>query len=131
MNSTVLKSAISAVNQPTLDLERIAMLRELCAEADPTMLAEMFTSWTRESAERLAAMQTAIVRSDAGALKSAAHALKGSCANLGVTRLAEMSRLVEKNSAATDLGEVVPDLAAEFSRATAQLETELLPPPRR
>lgn len=128
MNLPSLKPAFAAVNQPTLDLERITMLRELCLESDPSMLTEMFESWTKESAERLVAIRAAVAAADAAALKSAAHALKGSCANLGVAKLAEMSRLVEKNAAAADASSVVDDLKSEFDRATAQLSVELQPP---
>lgn len=125
MNSSTLQSAIRSITEPTLDRERIAMLRDLCVDADPTMLTEMLEAWSRESAQRLVAMQAAVAASDANALHHAAHALKGSCANLGVARLSEMSRLMEKHPDTAGIEDSIRELAAEFERANQQLVTEL------
>lgn len=125
VNSPTLRATIAAVAEPTLDLERIAMLRDLCVDADPSMLTEMLGAWSRESLERLNALRSAVTTRDANAVRNAAHALKGSCANLGVPRLSEMSRLLEKTPEVSDLAEVIHELAAEFERANQQLSAEL------
>ena len=98
------------------------MLRELCADAGPDMLREMLNSWETEAARHLAEAQTAIISSDHATLKAAAHAIKGSCSNMGIVRLAELGRLLEEHlQSAAIATELLAEMTAEFQRARSQL----------
>ena len=104
-----------AADFPTLDAERVDMLRELCADAGPEMLHEMLGSWETEAKRYLATAHNALAAADSKLLKTTAHSLKGSCGNMGIVRLAELSRLLEGQSAAP----------AEAEALLSAMETEL------
>ena len=84
-----------AADLPTLDNERMEMLRELCLDAGQDMLRDMLGSWESEAAKHLAKAERAMDEADEETLKVAAHALKGSCGNMGIVRLAELGRQLE------------------------------------
>lgn len=66
--------------------------------------------------------QTAIANSDDAALRAAAHAIKGSCGNIGIARLSELGRLLEETlQSAAIATELLTEMTAEFHRARAQL----------
>ena len=48
----------------------------------------------RRASEHLEQARSALSAADTGALKTTAHSLKGSCGNMGIVRLAELSRLL-------------------------------------
>lgn len=105
-----------ATDFPTLDAERVDMLRELCADAGPEMLREMLGSWVTEAKRYLATARSAVSSADAVLLRTTAHSLKGSCSNIGIVRLAELSRLLEGQSAAPD----------EAAALLAEMDAELV-----
>jgi len=111
-----------AAGFPTLDAERMDMLRELCADAGPEMLHEMLGSWGTEAKRYLATARSALAAADAVLLKTTAHSLKGSCANIGIVRLAELSRLLESQSAApAEAAALLAEMDAELVLAHEQL----------
>lgn len=87
-----------AADLPSLDAERMEMLRELCVDAGQDMLRDMLGSWETEAARHLEIAQQALAESNPQALKVTAHALKGSCGNMGIVRLAELGRVLEHNA---------------------------------
>jgi len=100
---------------PSVDLERLDMLRDLCSETDPALLGEMLEAWEEEAARRLADARTALATDDACRLKTAAHALKGSCSNIGVMRLSELSRRLERELNSTPFAaELLAAMDSEF-----------------
>lgn len=114
----------SAALLPRLDPERIALLRDLCSDAGPTALREMTDSWDTEVGRHIAKIRESQVAGDSPALKASAHALKGTCGNLGVARLAELGRLIEletANSAAA--AALLPVLESEYEQARRELAT--------
>ena len=77
---------------------------------------------------RLDALQQALMHGDAAAAEQAAHALKGSAANLGAQRIADSSEEIEKLSRAGDLVSIVPIVAhlqGEIAHAQAIVNAEL------
>ena len=106
----------------TLDAERMDMLRDLCTDAGPEMLLEMLGSWKSEARRYLDTARSALSAADTGALKTTAHSLKGSCGNMGIVRLAELSRLLEAASGTSaEAVEILDAMEEEFARACEQL----------
>ncbi len=67
--------------------------------------------------------------SDTGTLERTAHALKGSCGNLGARKMAETAGLLEKAGRGGDLSAApgfLHRLDAEFSQTRAELSALLL-----
>ncbi len=109
-------------NLPTLDPERVAMLHELCVDAGPGVLQEIVESWQTEASRHLAGAEQAMQAADVPQTKAAAHALKGSCGNMGVARLAELGRQLElKAHLPEEAPLVLAEMRAEFDRARQQL----------
>ena len=101
---------------------RLEELRELCTEAGPEVLREMFSSWEDDTLRHLDGVRQALAAADRQALKAAAHALKGSCANLGIVRLSELGRLLEREIELPAEGEaLLAEMQAEFDCARAQI----------
>ena len=113
-----------------LETEPIARLREMgkaLGNDVPRRILELFLG---DSPTRLASLRRGIAEGDARAVERAAHALKGSSANLGASNFAEHCHQLEKLSAnAVPAGAAsrLVALEAEYSRvrqAMRQLLTE-------
>ncbi len=111
-----------AADLPSIDPERMEMLRELCLDAGPDMLHEMLGSWETEASRYLTTAEKSMATGDTQALKVAAHALKGSCGNMGIVRLAELGRQLESQaSAPTEAAALLVEMHDEFSHAREML----------
>ena len=118
--------SVYASDLPSVDPERMEMLRELCQDADPDMLREMLASWETEAARNLANAHAAVASADLTTLKAAAHAIKGSCANMGIVRLSELGHLLEHQSEAPAIAAaIVEEMTTEFHR-TQRLLAEIV-----
>ena len=118
--------SVYASDLPSVDPERMEMLRELCQDADPDMLREMLASWATEAARHLDEARIAMANSDHATFKAAAHAIKGSCSNMGIVRLSELGRLLEHQSAAPAIAAaIVEEMTTEFHR-TQRLLAEIV-----
>jgi HPt (histidine-containing phosphotransfer) domain-containing protein len=112
----------SSPELPSIDPERMAMLRELCQDTDPGLLLEMLTSWENDASRHLAEARSALANADPQTLKAAAHAIKGSCSNMGVVRLSEMGRQLEFHCDAPPLAAaLLKQMEAEFLRTRGLL----------
>lgn len=103
---------------PILDEVVVARLRELRTQVQrpgEDLLADLIGLFERDSEGRLRAMRDAVT--PAGR-KEAAHALKGSAANLGAARVAALALRIERNPA--EPGDV-DALAAAVTEAIATL----------
>jgi PAS domain S-box-containing protein len=97
----------TAPRQETLlDLRVLDQLREVLGPA----YGEFTAAFLRDTPRRLDALRTAYQAGDHGALKRAAHALKGSCANLGSARVVALCRALER---AVDEDSVSAELITE------------------
>ncbi len=111
-----------APDLPSLDPERMEMLRELCLDAGQELLRDMLGSWESEAAKHLAKAQQAMSEADAQGLKTAAHALKGSCGNMGIVRLAELGRQLEHQiEIPAEATAILAEMKEEFERAREEL----------
>ena len=64
--------------EEAVDGNVLAALRDLQGEGRPDILAELIAIYLRDTPPRLAALHEAVARTDAAALRRAAHGLKGS-----------------------------------------------------
>lgn len=111
-----------AADLPSLDAERMDMLRELCLDAGQDLLRDMLGSWESEAARHLANAQQAMTAANQPALKAAAHAIKGSCGNMGIVRLAELGRQLEHQvEVPAEAQAILDEMVAEFNAAREKL----------
>jgi HPt (histidine-containing phosphotransfer) domain-containing protein len=107
-----------------LDEALLAELEEIM-EDEFSLLLETFLS---ESAAQWQAMRTGWQANDLELLHGRAHALKGSCANVGAARCAELCRDIEQ-AASTGTGEpiaaILKALEAELHAVQAELASRL------
>lgn len=99
-----------------LDPQRLAALRELGAMAGPGLLPSLVEAFTKASTVLLATMRRALTQNDTNNLRSAAHELKGSAANIGATRVADLARQVETGGQTPDV-KLLDQLGSELDRA--------------
>jgi len=108
--------------------ERLAQLREECGAEIVAGFIEMFV---RDTAERLTRLHGLATQQDSNAVEREAHSLKGSCANLGVERMAAVCQQLEAEAEAGSLAstkEFLKRLDFEFERLKPLLfsRTEIL-----
>jgi CheY-like chemotaxis protein/HPt (histidine-containing phosphotransfer) domain-containing protein len=99
---------------PMLDQDIVAGLKGLRDPGQPDPLAELLDLFAADAPAQLERIRLAVAVRDPDALHSAAHALKGSCANLGAQRLADLCLLLEEKGKAADWTDVEA-LAAQTS----------------
>ncbi|MBO9520582.1 MAG: response regulator [Nocardioidaceae bacterium] len=87
-----------------LDPSRLEELIAMGAEAVP-LVRRAVDNFIASCPEQVADLRTCWADEDAGSMRAAAHKLKGSAANLGAGRLAELARVVEELAEAGDLEE--------------------------
>lgn len=104
------------IPEPVLELEPIARLREMGRALGRDVPRRILELYLGDSPARLQALRRGLADGDAQAIERAAHALKGSSANLGASNLAEHCHHLEKLSAVS-----VP---AGAKARLAQLEEE-------
>ena len=99
-----------------LDHDRLAMLRDL-DDGDGTLIMILVDEFTSEAQRQLNALRDGFAEGDPQAVERAAHSIKGSSANLGATRLSEITGHLEELARAGALGSVeaeVEAVAVEF-----------------
>jgi signal transduction histidine kinase/DNA-binding response OmpR family regulator/HPt (histidine-containing phosphotransfer) domain-containing protein len=113
-----------AGDTPVLDMDAFEDLKMLESPGEFS-LKELTDIFRSDSKTRVEAMREAAARGDADGLQQSAHALKGSCANLGVRRVEALSLALEEAGKEGDLTRVdellerlVRELAASESAMT-------------
>ncbi len=94
-----------------LDPDVIQGLRELDDPGAPSLLAELVEIFLNDAPARLAALEAALTSGDAQQLERVAHALKGSCGNLGAKSLAGVCQQIEQQGRAGRLEGMAPLVA--------------------
>lgn len=84
-----------------LESEPIARLREMGKALGRDVPRRILELYLGDSPNRLATLRQGLSAGDAQTIETAAHALKGSSANLGASALAELCHQLEKLSAGT------------------------------
>lgn len=112
------------------DLLDRALITELRTGIAPEALLAVIDTFEAEILKRMSEISGATRAGDAGALKDAAHALKGASGNLGAAHVAQLSARLEELARAGDLDNA-PALADELARAVrdtpAALREEMSP----
>jgi HPt (histidine-containing phosphotransfer) domain-containing protein len=93
----VLPARISLVAAPEVAVD-MAMLNDLAAAqvaGEPDIIVELIDLFLADALRRMIDMQAAIAATDALALRRAAHALKGSSANLGARQMSALCAELE------------------------------------
>jgi signal transduction histidine kinase/CheY-like chemotaxis protein/HPt (histidine-containing phosphotransfer) domain-containing protein len=109
---------------PVLDATRLDELAAMGEAAIP-LIQRAMDNFVNGTGESLAAIREAVASADASVVRSAAHRLKGSAANLGALRVAELALELEGLGETGQLEQaacVVDDLASELDVAASVLE---------
>ncbi|MHC6591682.1 response regulator [Arthrobacter sp. C152] len=115
--------AVAEDRQRALDPDRLAVLRELGQGDGGALLMATVEAFRRDSQVRLAALRAAPA-GDRHALTYAAHALKGSAANIGAVTVASLCADLEELGRSGDPGNaagLIGLLEAELGRLDAEL----------
>ncbi|HSB08356.1 MAG TPA: response regulator [Blastocatellia bacterium] len=113
-----------------IDESVMAELRALETAGKHGFLGRLIDLFIEETPRRLASLQSAIDEASAEALAREAHALKGSCAHLGATRMSALCGILEDRGRAASTAGASTVLAAlneEFDRVRRALEAEKAP----
>lgn len=85
---------VDAVND-AVDLKVLTSFEEVQMEGEPDLIVELIDLYLEDAPRRIAALREALAAMDESGLKRAAHTLKGSSANLGARRVAELCSQLE------------------------------------
>jgi HPt (histidine-containing phosphotransfer) domain-containing protein len=111
-----------------LDRNVLAGLRDLQGEGEPDILKELGEMFLEDAPGQLEALRGAVSRGDAQSVLRVAHALRGSCGNMGAGRMSEISARLEDVGASNDLArapDLLSRLEAEFARVRPALQAEM------
>lgn len=115
----------AAEEAPTLDPTVLDGLRQLQEPGEADIVAQLIDLFLAELPAKLAAAQDALAKRDAGRLGKAAHTLKGSSANIGARRAAQICLKMEQFVKASQLdaaAETLTRLEQEFARVRDALQ---------
>jgi signal transduction histidine kinase/CheY-like chemotaxis protein len=112
--------------EPAIEPRVLAGLRELEVD-DPGLVADVVSTFLRETPHRLKRVQAAFDSADAPGLERAAHGLKGSADAVGAQRLARLCEEIESSGRMGHTADCAPSLAAlaaAFAEAREILERD-------
>ena len=110
---------------PVLDPSYLDRLRQLQEITGRSVVGEVVDGFLSEAPRRLSRLREALAAGDGEALAFAAHALKGSSAQLGALRLASLSHALELEGRQGTLEEaagMVDEIECELARVTPALK---------
>jgi two-component system, sensor histidine kinase and response regulator len=110
-----------------LDESVLEELRSLRSASDPEFFSQVIDMFIADAPQRFALIRRAARDSNPDALAREAHALKGSSAHLGATRMAELCEILEEQGRSGTVGgvpAVLRVLEEEFERVRAALNAE-------
>ncbi len=117
-------SASTADPAASFDFRPLAQLYALRPEAVPQLVENFLSNATHQ----VVAMEQAIARGDAEALRSTAHSLKGSSSTLGAVQLAQLCRELEgrgKSGSTAIAAATVDDLQQQLARVAQEFRQKL------
>jgi len=118
-----------ASREPAIDSARLDELADLGDEEDPQWLALILDKFTEDASSRIIRLIVASETGDPVLLNQVAHALKGSCANIGartMARIAQELQATGKSGSVRGASELIAALETEFARVRAALEGYLV-----
>ena len=120
--------AVTGGRPPSVDPDRLAMLRELGPEDGLGLLPAAAEAFRKDAPGRLAVLRDSVHNGGGQALTQAAHALKGAAANIGATAVAALCGELEEmgRSGKHDGGpQLVSRLEAELVKVNFELDLAL------
>ena len=112
-----------------VDADRVSRLRAtLTTGGNASLFARVLRGFIADTSERVEALRRSVELGEVQTARQLAHALRGSCANLGVARMADVAGALEELTTAGRLEgaqALVQQLADEFQQAEAALAPEL------
>ena len=111
-----------------LDRSVLTGLRELQEEGEPDILNELIELFLDDVPPHLKTLQEAVEGKDASSIERIAHTLKGSCGNMGATRMVELCEELQDASSSEDLSRalgLLGRLEAEFKHVRTTLDAML------
>lgn len=110
-----------------LDTTVMAKLRKALGDKKKDFITNLIDLFIADTQPRLDALSEAAANSDAATLRQVAHALKGSCANVGAKRMSGLCEILEEKGLANSLEGVnafVEHVKEEFDLVKQALELE-------
>jgi HPt (histidine-containing phosphotransfer) domain-containing protein len=118
----------SASPPPAVDRKALDTIRELGGATTPDLLDQVIRIYLETTPELLETLRSGLAAGHANAVRTAAHTLKSSSANLGAGALAELCRRLETGARSGALTSDLPTMEhvdAEYARVRAELEGKL------
>ncbi|MEY3901315.1 MAG: hypothetical protein RL189_621 [Pseudomonadota bacterium] len=117
-----------AAKLPVLDLQHLNNL-ELLSDGDESFVGELSALFRQSTPAYLEQLRSAAEKNDREVVRSVAHRLKGSAANIGARRMAEYCSTIELKAKTTSLkisADCCTQLEQEFEACEQQLISWLL-----
>ncbi len=97
--------------QESFDLDVLTQLKSIQQDGNPDILEGLFSVFVRDVPSHFSTLRGSLTDNDAGALKKAAHHLKGSTSQLGIVRMANLCASLEEKgeSGSLDGAEMLMD----------------------
>ncbi|MEN9809028.1 MAG: Hpt domain [Pseudomonadota bacterium] len=113
-----------AAELPVLDLQHLSNL-ELLSNADESFVGELSALFRQSTPAYIAQLCSAAEKNDREIVRSLAHRLKGSAANIGARRMAEYCSTLELK-AKTTTQTISPDCCMQLEQEFKACEQQLL-----
>ena len=117
--------AIPTGSHQLVDKARLAEISSLGGDSDPDFLMGIIGVYIDDAMKRMDQLDKALNQGDIGGIRTTAHVLKGSSANLGLDAMVELSRLLQEMGENGDIApcaSLVSELARIFSETRIELE---------
>lgn len=117
-------SGASVITNDAVDMELLNAFEELQLDDESDLIVELIDLYLLDAAQRVSQIREASIGTDWVLLKRAAHNLKGSSANLGVSQVAETCEKLERvdgRDSPQTVAVLVQLLEYESARANAAL----------
>ena len=111
---------------PVVDVNRLDELAELGDEEDPEWLASILDKFVEDAASRIVKLVVTAEAADAAQLGQVAHALKGSCGNIGAAGMVTICQHLQalgKSGSVQGASDQIAALEKEFAKVREALDT--------
>jgi CheY-like chemotaxis protein/HPt (histidine-containing phosphotransfer) domain-containing protein len=108
----------------TIDIEFLDKIREYCGDEDD-IVPRLVELYLEDTPPRIVSLREAVGRTDVDEIKSIAHAMKGSSANIGALRMSALCAELESKDSSKDES-AIDELATEIEREVARAREALL-----
>ncbi|MBT3352014.1 MAG: transporter substrate-binding domain-containing protein, partial [Nitrospinaceae bacterium] len=120
-------SALSAPSDEILDLEHLSAMAKLGEASGEDILKKLIDKFFSDTPQRLSSLKEVLAGGDAQALEQQAHSLKGSSANLGARRMAEVCERLEQSAHENRIEgaeELLAEVTQEYQHAKEALASK-------